>query len=42
MNRDTVLKLLSEHREEVRERYGARRLALFLSLIHISEPTRPY
>ena len=29
MNRDTVLKLLSEHREEVRERYGARRLALF-------------
>ena len=28
MNRDTVLKLLSEHREEVRERYGARRLAL--------------
>ena len=29
MNRDTVLKLLREHSEEVRKRYGARHLALF-------------
>lgn len=29
MNRDTVLRLLNEHLVEVRERYGARRLALF-------------
>ena len=29
MNRETVLKLLSEHRDEVRERYRARHLALF-------------
>ncbi len=29
MNRDTVLRLLNENLVEVRERYGARRLALF-------------
>lgn len=29
MNRSDVLKLLNEHREQVRERFGAKRLALF-------------
>lgn len=29
MDRATVLKLLSEHSKEVRERFGAKRLALF-------------
>ena len=29
MNRSEVLKLLNEHREQVRERFGAKRLALF-------------
>ncbi len=29
MNRSDVLKLLNEHREHVRERFGAKRLALF-------------
>ncbi len=29
MNRSAVLKLLNEHREQVRERFGAKRLALF-------------
>lgn len=29
MDRSTVLRLLSEHREQVRERFGARHLALF-------------
>ena len=29
MNRSAVLKLLNEHREQVRERFGAERLALF-------------
>jgi hypothetical protein len=29
MDRSTVLQLLSAHREQMRERFGARRLALF-------------
>ena len=29
MNRSAVLQLLNEHREQVRERFGAKRLALF-------------
>ena len=29
MNKAAVLKLLSEHREQVRDRFGAKRLALF-------------
>ena len=29
MNRSAVLKLLNEHREQVRKRFGAKRLSLF-------------
>lgn len=29
MNKATILKLLSQHREELRSRFGAKRLALF-------------